>query len=545
MASVSLYPALVDSYTPAFVGDKCTLNFSLSAFNAESDFSSIHITVSKQSNGENIINDVNNAEQGRYRANKILILNSESYTKTSDGEYSVEILNEDIQNGWAVGEIYKIQIRLSSIEFPTSAIDTQAAWLSQNAGEFSEWSTVSVTKYLEKVNVTSKLDDVSSYTSSSLDFYGTFVCNDSSESLYDYTLQLFDENGILLDSQQKTANVLDHPNEIFYSFKYELQTGHSYKVELEYRTINYYTNKKSYSFSVVLPSQSDCDLDLVLLIDGERDNGRIGLKLSAEGGVPKGSIYRIKRSDGGSNFTVWEDIKILKFDRGMTATEVNAYITYDYFIESGVFYQYGIQKIIGNNSSILNKNKEIVMQEFDSSFLIGAGCRQLKLPFNQTMNSYKYVVSDSNIETIGGKYPFIARNGNLKYRSFPLNGLVSFQMDENELFASKGSLYKYGTLVSKYNNYNINKNINSHMDYIYERKFREEVLEFLQDGKPKLFKSPTEGNILIRLVDVSLSPNQTLNRMISEFSSTAYEIAECTIENYINNKIYIKEEVIV
>ena len=117
-------------------------------------------------------------------------------------------------------------------------------------------------------------------------------------------------------------------------------------------------------------------------------------------------------------------------------------------------------------------------------------------------------------------------------------------MDENELFTSKGKLYQYNNIIEKYKDYNLSHNINNHMDYIYEKFFREEVLDFLQNGEAKLYKSPTEGNIIIRLVDVSLTPNQTLNRMVSEFSSNAYEIADFTLENCIKYNFQSKEEVI-
>lgn len=544
MASISLYPALVDNYTPAFIGSVCKLNFSLSIFNLDSDFESVHITISKQNNGENIINDTNNIEQERYRANKILILNKDKITTETDGTYSVNILSEDVQGGWAIGEIYKIQIRLSAIEFPSSSIDSQAAWLSQNAGEFSEWSTVCVTKYLGNIRITSKLDGVSSYSSSSLDFYGSFICDDPSENLYSYSLKLYDLNGVLLDSTSKVMNVLEHSNEFFYTFKYELINSLSYKVVLEYQTINRYENKIEYSFNVSLEEEGECDISLTI-IDKENngENGRIGLKLLTSTDIPQGSLYRIKRTDSKSNFTIWEELKILNFKSSYSKEKVNDYIIYDYTIESGIFYQYGIQKINGDIPTKLNKNNNLAIQEFESSFLVGGG-RQLKVPFNQNMSSYKYNVSDSNLETIGGKYPFIGRNGRMKYRNFPLNGLISFQMDENELFTSKGKLYQYNNIIEKYKDYNLSHNINNHMDYIYEKFFREEVLDFLQNGEAKLYKSPTEGNIIIRLVDVSLTPNQTLNRMVSEFSSNAYEIADFTLENCIKYNFQSKEEVI-
>jgi len=59
-----------------------------------------------------------------------------------------------------------------------------------------------------------------------------------------------------------------------------------------------------------------------------------------------------------------------------------------------------------------------------------------------------------------------------------------------------------------------------------ERVFKLTVLEWLNNGKPKLFRSPTEGNYIVRLMNTSLSPNDTLGRMLHTFSSTAYEIAE-------------------
>jgi hypothetical protein len=64
-----------------------------------------------------------------------------------------------------------------------------------------------------------------------------------------------------------------------------------------------------------------------------------------------------------------------------------------------------------------------------------------------------------------------------------------------------------------------------------EREFKMNVLEWLTNGKPKLFRSPGEGNFIVRLMNTSLSPNDTLSRMLHTFSCTAYEIADYTFEN--------------
>ena len=94
-------------------------------------------------------------------------------------------------------------------------------------------------------------------------------------------------------------------------------------------------------------------------------------------------------------------------------------------------------------------------------------------------------------------------------------------MDDNHLFLTKNFLYGY----------NKNDSINKY-DYTYEREFRKKVHEFLTDGKPKLFKSPTEGNLIVRLTNVGLSPEQSLSRLIYNFSATATEIDDAEIENY-------------
>jgi len=42
------------------------------------------------------------------------------------------------------------------------------------------------------------------------------------------------------------------------------------------------------------------------------------------------------------------------------------------------------------------------------------------------MNSFKNDIPEQKVETIGSKYPFIFRNGNVYYKEFPIGGLLSF-----------------------------------------------------------------------------------------------------------------------
>lgn len=63
-----------------------------------------------------------------------------------------------------------------------------------------------------------------------------------------------------------------------------------------------------------------------------------------------------------------------------------------------------------------------------------------------------------------------------------------------------------------------------------ERKFREKVMEWLADGRPKLFRSETEGNLIVVLSGVNFSP-LLKNRMVYSLSATVTEIAQFNTEN--------------
>ena len=111
------------------------------------------------------------------------------------------------------------------------------------------------------------------------------------------------------------------------------------------------------------------------------------------------------------------------------------------------------------------------------------------------------------------------------YRMFSISGTIASQMDEEGLFFNREKYYNrinYDDnnfpiidINSKYQEYAQQHQL-SNRDFTLERDFRNEVLKFLGDGKPKLYKSPSEGNIIVRLTDISAMPNQNLNKLIYE-----------------------------
>lgn len=68
----------------------------------------------------------------------------------------------------------------------------------------------------------------------------------------------------------------------------------------------------------------------------------------------------------------------------------------------------------------------------------------------------------------------------------------------------------------------------------YERKFREFVMLWLSDGKPKLFRSETEGNMIVMISGVSFTPQDKSSRMVYSLSCTVTEIAEYNMQNLLD-----------
>jgi hypothetical protein len=186
-------------------------------------------------------------------------------------------------------------------------------------------------------------------------------------------------------------------------------------------------------------------------------------------------------------------------------------------------YAFSIYNDAGVHSTKIYNIENRILADFEHMYLTD-GERQLKIAFNPKVSSFKTTMLETKTDTISSQFPFFFRNGNVKYKEFPISGLLSLLSDENNLFTS---------LNSNFVSYRIETPVREEpaaygleiKNFANERNFKLEALDWLTNGKPKLFRSPGEGNYIVRLMNVSLSPNDQLGRMLHTFSSTAYEIA--------------------
>jgi len=570
MASRNLFPPIVNSYEPAFVaGTNSSLRvyFSLSSLsNISSDIAlTVHAQIYRQ-DGVKVLKTTNDATSGRYRATGIILNLIPTKSDIKDNYYYITINNSDLKSqangytGWIPGWTYKIQLRLSTVIYNPSDFPKQSAWLQEYSNSFSEWSTVCYTKAISPMRLQIPLFDYdnldktkiynseSVYSLTKMDFFGTIESSIvEANEYFDYvTVSLYQGENLIEQSEE--IYKVEQSNTYFgYQFKTNFIEDIQYTIYINYVTENGYTPTNPVQFNFTLTSIVTNPINAQLLtidtnyldlltdltcLDEEEDEGRICLKIySLDTELWSGNIC-IRRSSQADNFQTWQDIKIFTVKQ-QDLNSLN--LIYDYTIESGVWYKYGIQSIDkdGTRSELVAMSKPI-QRLFNYSYIIGQGGKQLKLPYDNIMNSFKYQITESKFETIGSQYPFITRNAAVYYRTFPINALISFNMDDKNTFLTEGKkdLYNYNSVVQLYEDHALETGRYQY-DYTYEKDFRQKVLNFLQDGKPKLFKSPTEGNIIVRLMDINCTPNQTLDRMIYSLSMNANEIDDNNLENYL------------
>lgn len=547
--TTNLYPPIINDVQAAFVRtEDCKVYFSLSSFNSLDDIK--HVQVS-------LINQATN--QTAFKSNLyplgIKFINSIStvVNPTDDFKYYITINNEDlINNEFGLNQFYKIQIRFGDIAAPASPT---ATWVNDNINHFSEWSKVCLIKGIEQPHIlinTLDQEGLTTFFIPPTEFVGRLYYEQNAgiekQTLKSYNIDIYKGNhNTVIKSDQIYTNQYS-PNEIYYELSYDLERQINYTLVFNYTTSNLY--KETVQFQFKIAQQATNDLNATIEAVPEVENGSIKINIDFTSTNTTKNLI-IRRSSSKTNFTQWENLKTLVHNNNIK------HLWYDTTIESGIWYKYRIQQDAENGK--ISEISEPVICLFEDIFLT-EGKKQLKIQFNPSVSDFKYNVSESQQVTLGSKYPYLKRNGNNYFRSFSLSGLISALVDEicwydpglhngsiynkNSIqpFATPKELYGGAATASLYQQYNNLNDINSYQDYIYEREFRQKVLDFLYKNNIKLFRSLTEGNILVKLTNIALQPIETLGRRLYSFSATAIEIDDNILNNLIKynliNKLY-------
>lgn len=494
MATTRLYPPILAGTTPPFFdtvdGTILVVPFSMNIIVSSSEVGGVKLRIRNASNDQEL-----------------------GYIDAYEWSNSAAYFNlEDIKNALILASYYKIQL---------AYVDTY-----NNVGYYS---TLSIVKYTARPTVA--IVGLNGYQPNlhSISYTGIYSnLADPSEKSHQYRFTLYDmKDNVIQTSDWQVHNTNNDTTSWqstdSYMLNYTINPDEKYKLQYSVITNN---NLKVDSIMYLITGQSIIppDIDVVVNAECDYDEGNITIRLSlpvdifGEEVKPQenySGAFLIARSSSADNFRSWIQLATFRLGR-----ELNRDVLYrDFTAEQGETYIYCIQQF--NSSGLYSARicSKPVVSGFEDAFLYD-GERQLKIRFNPKVSSFKSVLQENKKNTLGSKYPFFFRNGRVNYKEFPISGLISYLSDDNSYFMSR------------------TEELNMPVDWdditditdenlLYERRFKLKVLDWLNNGEIKLFRSPGEGNYLVRLSNISLSPIDTVSRMLHTFSCTADEIDDC------------------
>lgn len=422
-------------------------------------------------------------------------------TIVEQGEVHMGSASDDVFTGkLTIGNFYKFQL----------------CYLYSNNTKESPFSYATIGRYLGPED-----DSIKIYvTLSQLErkFTGSVLGNNGrlGERIYQYKFDLID----------KSKNIVETTGWKLYDYTTG-DTDYSGTGKPIYTTYyNFKTGQYTMRYSIITHNGYECSAQVVFSGTGiagtqglsiipkqntskALENGYVDVQVS----VTNGSTLKncqIVRKEKGSNF--WE--KIYDFKN----TSAKKRTIKDNTVEQGVSYEYALlssgKKLIAPSSS---NTAPSFSPDFEYMYLSDKK-NQLCIRFDAKVSSFKTTLLEQKIDTLGSKYPMFLRNGQVGYKEIGISGLISYHMDSDGLF------FKNSDWIENYSDYGTTTLTKS--NFYLERQFRNKVFEWLTNGEPKLFRSPTEGNMIIRLMNVSITPNDQVGRMTYNFSATGYEVED-------------------
>ena len=436
----------------------------------------------------------------------------------------------------------------SEIINPKQFYKIQLAYIDKE-GKDGIFSSIALIKCTNYPTITiGNLNKLSTNTHS-FSYTGIYENEDASERVYSYSFNLYNSDQELIKTTgellHNSLNDIDlKKSQDIYLMPEDLIYNKFYYIEYVVTTVNG-LKISSPKYGLMQKLTIEPEINAIVVAKANIENGYVDVYLKPKDPVKEindlltTGDFILSRACEDDDYSIWHDIS--KFE--LYSQYPSKKIWRDFTVEQGKKYKYAVRQY---NDAGLHSDKiksEEVYVDFDHAFLTDKN-RQLKIKFNSKISSFKTNIPETKIDTIGNKYPFIFRNSQVKYFEFPISGLISYYMDDENLFLKSNefnidfksleNIPRYSTPDEIYpllDQTNIATTNPTAENIQNERFFKLKVLEWLTDGNPKLFRSPTEGNYIVRLVNCSLSPLDQLGRMLHNFNCTAYEIAEFNYSN--------------
>ena len=371
----------------------------------------------------------------------------------------------------------------------------------------------------------------------------TFIYNNILEPLLSVEFQLIDEtrdivietSGDIYASYHQTNNYKTNMSYQFYNYFKISNNDNEYKIKVIYTTQQGYSSflEEEANSSNILQSLTNNSLpdDIEVILDSESLNstGVVLIKLKNKITRTTPLSYEIYKQEGINQIDIYSATKLKEGN----LSNIETILYYDLNVPYGVLIKYIF--VLNNIAYRIALDSYV---QYEDMFLSDRS-NVLKIKFNPKISNYKKFLQESKIDTIGSTYPLFSRNQIIQYKTFNIEGLIAneseIDMLANYCFSNISDYIMNHTRMATPSNENgqslITNDINTLDPLVRERIYREKVFAWLSNGEPKLFKSPTEGNLIIRLLNVSLTPEYTLGRKFYSFSCQAVELDELNTVN--------------
>lgn len=501
-----LFPPIIDSYLPAFKkNEDVRIYFSVGKYNSPEQIKTVHCKIKRVDSGELLL------KKDLYPSG----IKVTTFMKDKDSDlYYITVPFSDVE--WEERTYYNVQLRFSTLT--DSSLSYPSSWFSENQSFFSEWSRTSITKCIGDVKIEMPLFPIEDGGSkdtvltieniSTLAVEGSFI-NDSDplESLDSISFQLLDGTEDVIE--EIDGEVKNGQFSAFFSSP--IEDSKKYTLGYSFTTVNGYVKKEKVSFTVLNPEGEIIPATISFIAETDENfssnhDGAVSILIKSLNKEKFTGNINLQRAEGKDLFLKWVDIE----NFALVDEEIEIHFD-DIFVESGETYRYRIRKVDASDTSEVKNygkavySEEITVEVFDSSYLINQDGSQIELAYSLKLGDMSNNISAKIVETFG-KYPVIMTNEIKKYRRFTFNTIISANVtDEYRVFSVKE-----------------------------EKDFRENIIKNIENYEPKIFKSSQEGNILCTVIDLSLTPIESLSRKIYELSGTIVEIGDFSYQKLID-----------
>lgn len=568
----TIYPPQVETFMPSFrYNNSAKVWFNITSYNEDliSQIKFIHVSMTDQRNNTTVFAGLSNGNVAYPQYYPITFNGSKNNNNNANNKmgydpnkkmYWLVIPPQLLKTSpyYNTGQYYKVQLRFdltgssghtayseeysnptaffywnSSSNNKADALNL-AMYSNYNEDNFSEWSTGTLLKaiLIPELSIqkfsTSSTNDINPSTDvpviGKINFNKIGQDNSSreeTEQLLWYQIKILDNSKI--NTYFDSGKIYSDNNQINYKTDMSmLSINSNYQMRITYETNNGYNETIDYPIKI---KNYTAATNITYSKSIDEENGTITLNISGLSKYLTGYLI-VRRSSYKSNFTKWE----LLIAKDISSLSTLEFI--DNTLESLTGYRYQLQYITDTEiySPIYIENNDILHCDFYGG-LFSDKDKKLNISFNFQITNRTNATNRAKTDTLGGQYPIFTQNSKLKYHTYTISGRISSE-DNGELF-----LPKEETFGNEYYQYRYNpttqsphsaecQNIKSNNDWLYEREYRDAVESWLNNGKPKLFRSMTEGNLIVMLDNITMTPDRVLGRRLYDFSATMYEIGD-------------------